>query len=147
MKQYKHPAVPMHLKKNIIPMNKVFTWAVMLFATAFLSFQTTDILAQCENSTRGRYSPIIWVDKGEIQLFGFTETANMTLPLSYHLYNAESNESIASGIIDNIPASLTPEETLVQITDLSIGKYILTFCDASATAKSVSREVFLSQSK
>jgi hypothetical protein len=142
MKQYKHPTVPMHLKKNTIPMNKVFTLAVMLFATAFLSFKTTDAQAQCTNPTKGKFVSIVSITnqvseiKPELCLYGYKEQSAAALPLYYEWRAfSENGKVLANGEISNFFNGEIDDTINGKIADLAPGNYFLITYDSSTPCK------------
>lgn len=148
MKPNTNYTVPMARKTNTTSMNKVYSWAVLLIATAFFSLNISVVNAQCLDGESGNYLPITSVKKSEFSVYGFNKTEGVKFPISYVVRAEGSEEKLYAGVLLRNPDVIDPNtKAPINITNLKVGNYVILFCDNSSTPKLVTREFTISKSK
>lgn len=139
--------VPMQLKNKILSMNKLFSLAVMLIATAFLSFLPRNGSAQCDGIAKStNLIPVIGQTKAttdvpaEVELYGFQQKKGTSFPYYFEFTN-ESGEVISAG---SVSKSFAPGNGKIinGSIQVKIGqKVYFVACDSSSPKKKLVQKI------
>ncbi|MBL4651303.1 MAG: hypothetical protein JKY53_00350 [Flavobacteriales bacterium] len=131
-------------------MNKVYTLAVMLIATAFFSLQSADVSAQCENAVKGSFYPMIGTQnnmgkqQGQLMIAKYQNTENSSFPYYVEWRKGSvEGEIIKSGVIAKNSSEAPKENDSRILKNLEADTYYLISYDNSTPCKKVVTEIVI----
>ena len=150
MKHIDTRIVPMQLKNKITPMKKGLTLTILLIAITFLALLPSNVSAQCENSARGEFYPLLGIQNstngkdGRLTVAKYQNIAGSNFP-----YFIEWREGSIEGIVIksgeilvNLDAEPQGEDPRI-LENLEAGTYYLITYDSSVNCKKVITQTIL----
>ena len=150
MKHIDTRVVRMQLKNKITPMKKVFTLAVMLIAIAFLTLLPRNVSAQCENSVRGEFYPLLGSQNstngknGRLIVAKYQNITGSNFPyiLEWREGNLEGSVIKSGELLENLSAEPKGDDPRI-LENLEAGTYYLITYDSSVNCKKVITQTIL----